>query len=173
MPAPGIVGDIRMAPGDDIVSNVWGQLAFSAVLSGPGISSDNDSILYAVQRDGSLVPLLRRGSEFEYAPGQVGTITEFMVAPHSLGAVTPNVAMNARGELALTVKVDGLIESIVMARIECRADVNADKALDLFDYLVFQGLFAQHDPRADFTGDDILDIFDFFRFLNEFGAGCG
>ncbi|MFG0283565.1 MAG: GC-type dockerin domain-anchored protein [Phycisphaerales bacterium JB039] len=54
----------------------------------------------------------------------------------------------------------------------CRADLTGDGALDLFDFLEFQNLFAAGDLRADFTGDGALDLFDFLAFQNEFAAGC-
>ncbi|MFG0284302.1 MAG: GC-type dockerin domain-anchored protein [Phycisphaerales bacterium JB039] len=54
----------------------------------------------------------------------------------------------------------------------CRADLTGDGALDFFDFLEFQNLFAAGDPRADFTGDGALDFFDFLAFQNEFAAGC-
>ncbi|MFG0284948.1 MAG: GC-type dockerin domain-anchored protein [Phycisphaerales bacterium JB039] len=54
----------------------------------------------------------------------------------------------------------------------CRADLTGDGALDLFDFLQFQNLFAVGDPIADFTGDGIFDLFDFLAFQNEFAMGC-
>ncbi len=54
----------------------------------------------------------------------------------------------------------------------CRADITGDGALDFFDFLGFQNLFAAGDLAADFTGDGVLDFFDFLAFQNEFAAGC-
>ncbi len=58
------------------------------------------------------------------------------------------------------------------ASAQCRADLTGDGALDFFDFLEFQNLFAAGDPRADFTGEGVLDFFDFLAFQNEFAAGC-
>lgn len=52
---------------------------------------------------------------------------------------------------------------------ECRADMNGDGLLNIFDFLEFQNLFAAEDPRADFNHDG---IFDFIEFQNAFAAGC-
>ena len=54
----------------------------------------------------------------------------------------------------------------------CRADLDGDGMLTIFDFLEFQNLFAAGDPAADFDGDGVLTIFDFLAFQNEFAAGC-
>lgn len=55
---------------------------------------------------------------------------------------------------------------------ECRADLDGDGSLTLFDFLSFQNLFAAGDLRADFDGDGALTLFDFLVFQNEFALGC-
>src|SRR5690606_13876159 len=47
-----------------------------------------------------------------------------------------------------------------------------DGALDFYDFLEFQMLFASGDVRADFCGDGVLNFFDFLAFQNTFAAGC-
>jgi len=54
----------------------------------------------------------------------------------------------------------------------CRADLDGDGELTIFDFLEFQNLFDTGDPVADFDGDGTLNIFDFLAFQNEFAAGC-
>jgi len=54
----------------------------------------------------------------------------------------------------------------------CRADLDGDGDLTLFDFLAFQNLFDAGDPVADFDGDGSLTIFDFLAFQNAFDAGC-
>ena len=54
----------------------------------------------------------------------------------------------------------------------CRADLDGDGVLTIFDFLAFQNLFDAGDPAADFDGDGVLTIFDFLAFQNEFDAGC-
>ena len=54
----------------------------------------------------------------------------------------------------------------------CRADLDGDGVLTLFDFLAFQNLFDAGDLAADFDGDGDLTIFDFLAFQNEFDAGC-
>ncbi|MFI4916822.1 MAG: GC-type dockerin domain-anchored protein [Phycisphaerales bacterium JB060] len=55
---------------------------------------------------------------------------------------------------------------------DCRADLDGDGQLTIFDFLEFQNLFDAGDPAADFDGDGDLTIFDFLAFQNEFDAGC-
>jgi subtilisin family serine protease len=62
--------------------------------------------------------------------------------------------------------VDALLASL------CRADLDGDGDLTLFDFLVFQNRFDAGDVAADFDGDGELTIFDFLAFQNEFDAGC-
>jgi len=54
----------------------------------------------------------------------------------------------------------------------CRADIDGDGSLTLFDFLAFQNAFDAGDPVADFDGDGSLTLFDFLEFQNEFDAGC-
>jgi hypothetical protein len=54
----------------------------------------------------------------------------------------------------------------------CRADLDGDGSLTIFDFLQFQNLFSLGDPTADFDGDGSLTLFDFLAFQNEFAAGC-
>ncbi len=55
----------------------------------------------------------------------------------------------------------------------CRADIDGDGVLTIFDFLGFQNAFDAGDLSvADFDGDGVLTIFDFLTFQNEFDAGC-
>jgi hypothetical protein len=54
----------------------------------------------------------------------------------------------------------------------CRADLDGDGELTLFDFLAFQNAFAMGDPVADFDGDGDLTLFDFLAFQNDFALGC-
>ena len=62
--------------------------------------------------------------------------------------------------------VDALLASL------CRADLDGDGELTLFDFLEFQNIFDAGDLAADFDGDGELTIFDFLAFQNAFDAGC-
>ncbi|MFI4916612.1 MAG: GC-type dockerin domain-anchored protein [Phycisphaerales bacterium JB060] len=55
---------------------------------------------------------------------------------------------------------------------DCPADLDADGALTIYDFLTFQNLFDAGDPLADFDSDGELTIFDFLAFQSAFDAGC-
>ncbi len=54
----------------------------------------------------------------------------------------------------------------------CRADVDGDGDLTLFDFLAFQSLFDAGEDSADFDDDGRLTLFDFLAFQTDFDAGC-
>jgi len=60
----------------------------------------------------------------------------------------------------------------VEAAATCRADLDGDGVLTIFDFLEFQNLFVAGDLAADFDGDGVLTLFDFLAFQNEFDTGC-
>ena len=62
--------------------------------------------------------------------------------------------------------------SFTFTPIPCRADLDGDGELTIFDFLAFQNAFDVGDPIADFDGDGDLTLFDFLAFQNEFDAGC-
>jgi hypothetical protein len=63
------------------------------------------------------------------------------------------------------------VESMLIGT-PCRADLDGDGSLTIFDFLAFQNQFDAGDLAADFDGDGSLTIFDFLAFQNEFDAGC-
>jgi hypothetical protein len=54
----------------------------------------------------------------------------------------------------------------------CRADLDADGRLTVFDFLAFINLYQSGDPIADFDGDGLLTAMDFLAFQSAFDAGC-
>ncbi|UYV13975.1 MAG: hypothetical protein NCW75_06710 [Phycisphaera sp.] len=67
------------------------------------------------------------------------------------------------------------IDDVLLVEVDagCRADIDGDGALTIFDFLAFQNAFDAGDiATADFDGDGVLTIFDFLAFQNEFDAGC-
>jgi hypothetical protein len=60
----------------------------------------------------------------------------------------------------------------VLGGAPCRADIDGDGSLTIFDFLGFQNLFDSGDLGADFDADGSLTLFDFLAFQNEFDMGC-
>ncbi|UYV12533.1 MAG: hypothetical protein NCW75_14710 [Phycisphaera sp.] len=77
---------------------------------------------------------------------------------------TTGFALAAAGLLALA--------GTAMAQATCRADLDGDGELTVFDFLEFQNLFSAGDLAADFDGDGALTVFDFLEFQNDFVRGC-
>lgn len=169
MPAPGLFGDAKIINVRSAASNVWGQMLLEVVLGGDGMSDTR--ALYAVARDDSLIPLVREGNEIEYAPGQLDVIRQLAISSHSGAGLAPDLVLNDRGDIAFHVQLE-LIEALYAMRIGCRADIDDSGALDAFDFLAFQDLFAGGDLRADLTGEGAFDFFDFLAFQSEFASAC-
>ncbi|MEQ8318561.1 MAG: GC-type dockerin domain-anchored protein [Phycisphaerales bacterium] len=70
-------------------------------------------------------------------------------------------------------RLDDLIEgSATITIVACRADINEDGVLDIFDFLAFFNAFDAGEAIADFDFDGELTVFDFLAFQNRFDAGC-
>jgi hypothetical protein len=92
----------------------------------------------------------------------VGVTDEFRV--RFVATDNPNDSVTEAGIDAFSIIVDG--------GTACRADIDGDGELSIFDFLAFQNAFDAGDLSADFDGDGELSIFDFLAFQNEFDAGC-
>jgi hypothetical protein len=60
--------------------------------------------------------------------------------------------------------------SVVPGVPTCAADCNGDGALNILDFVCFQGLFLAGDPSADCDGNGALNILDFVCFQGAFQA---
>jgi hypothetical protein len=69
---------------------------------------------------------------------------------------------------------DGITSSTLAERLgtTCAPDLDANGALELFDFLAFVNAFNAQDPLADFDHNGVFDLFDFLAFVNAFNAGC-
>ncbi len=56
--------------------------------------------------------------------------------------------------------------------VVCYPDCEEDGDLDIFDFLCFQGEFANQTKYADCEGDGDWDVFDFLCFQGQFANGC-
>jgi len=69
-------------------------------------------------------------------------------------------------------EIDGVAILPHRCKTPCRADLDRDGILTIFDFLAFQNAFDAGDLTADFDSDGVLTIFDFLAFQNEFDLGC-
>jgi hypothetical protein len=117
--------------------------------------------------DGENVPLVLRYDGAEWTrintPTTDGSGEQFMAA-----TLTPSGTIWGAGIYSF----DGRPFTLRTTPTTCRADLDGDGTLTIFDFLAFQNLFDAGSPEADFDGDGALTIFDFLAFQNEFDAGC-
>jgi len=67
---------------------------------------------------------------------------------------------------------DGFVAVQIQWLLSCKADLDGDGEVTVFDFITFQSHFDAGDPRADVFYDRRLDVFDFLAFLNIFEIGC-
>ena len=105
-------------------------------------------------------------------PGQLSYQTSIILAPgvYFLES-SATLAASTEGTPGLDASAAHTIEFIFIAG--CRADLDGDGALTLFDFLVFQDEFdTGRTLIADWDRDGELTVFDFLGYLNDFVAGC-
>jgi hypothetical protein len=90
----------------------------------------------------------------------------------TVGDCTYAIAMNQGGIDTVSLDFVSYWEIAGDCAGGCRADIDGDGVLTIFDFLGFQNLFDAGNLGADFDGDGVLTIFDFLAFQNEFDAGC-
>ncbi|UYV13534.1 MAG: hypothetical protein NCW75_04435 [Phycisphaera sp.] len=108
-------------------------------------------------------------SRFFLGANELGNDGTSYISAEDCGVSDPTdvVDLGFSPELAWAIQVNG-----IGVAVPCRADIDGDGALTLFDFLAFQNLFDAGDLGADFDGDGVLTLFDFLAFQNEFDAGC-
>jgi hypothetical protein len=106
-PAPGTAAGVQFASIDIAgIAAGSGQIAFLALLKGPGVNAGNDRGLWAQNDNFELVKVAREGDSIEVPAGTPRTITAIEFALGS-GAGQPR-AMSDRGEVLWRASVAGL-----------------------------------------------------------------
>jgi uncharacterized protein YjiK len=113
------------------------------------IYSQESAILLEVARDGTVL------SKFDFS---------------SLSDSAEGVTIDGQGTIYVCDESPTLF--VLRPKGGCRADIDGNGALELFDFLGFVNLFNAGDAAADFDGNGLLELFDFLGFVNEFNAGC-
>jgi hypothetical protein len=171
-PVPGLDGAVfhafsNLAPGDD------GSVAFIAVLRGDSIEPASNTGLFRADAAGSIVMVARTGDAYDVRGdgSDLRTITDIVLA-HGSGlsgrsAVAPDT-------IAFKAYFGHASHALIAATFEaaCPADCNGDGALNIFDFLCFQGKVTTGDPAADCNGDGSVNIFDFLCFQGLVTQGC-
>ena len=143
--------------------------------SGTTIVTKNQVIIY-VAPDGTRTELVRVGDTVTVDVGGTPDERRIVTLNQSDAQFAAYLDDTHLYFVAGTDDFAGTIPNDLFARIAlpggCRADLDGDGELTLFDFLAFQNLFDSGDLAADFDGDGSLTLFDFLAFQNEFDAGC-
>ncbi len=169
-PAPGITGATFTSVGN-FATNTRGDVVFFALIEEAGQpagsvwSWSKSRGLSLIARDGGELPgrgfpLPVETAFFRGGPGQQSGFGDQL---NDLGVVLFDVTFVGGTE--------GGIYQLALGE-GCRADLDDDGELTIFDFLAFQNLFDAGDLTADFDDDGILTLFDFLEFQNQFDAGC-
>ncbi len=169
--APGVTNATFTSVGN-FATNARGDVVFLAIIEQSGIPL---SSVWSWTADDGLQLIARAGGEL---PGR-GTSPQIETVFFRGGTGQQSgfgSKLNDDGVAifdANFVGGDGGIYTVrVGAEGDCRADLDGDGELTLFDFLEFQNLFDAGDLTADFDDDGRLTLFDFLEFQNEFDAGC-
>ncbi len=115
--APGInYGSI----GSGLRMNDVGQVAFTTNLSGPGVfggPGGNNSALFATDPDGVLDLIVRRGDQFEAAPGDMRQIESIALLGSSAGEDGRSLSFNNTGDLVFALTFTNGSSGIYVAYI--------------------------------------------------------
>ena len=103
-PAPGAGDGVAF---DQLLSwdpmfNARGQVAFGALLAGPGVTSDNDLALYATGLDGTLHLVAREGMSIDLPDGTARTIATLTFPTGSSGQHSRSQSFNDAGQLVFS-----------------------------------------------------------------------
>ena len=102
----------------------------------------------------------------------VSTLTPVVRALHQSSPAADGGLLAGGDFITLADKPSAYVGRLGCPPASCRADLDGDGSLTIFDFLAYQNAFDAGDPRADFDGDGQLTIFDFLAFQNAFDAGC-
>ncbi len=159
--------------------NARGETAFYARLSGAGVASNNDFVMY-VGAPGRLTPVLRTGWTLELAPGVTKTVSSIQDGGTDRGAGTqdgkPNI-INDLGQLFLRVAFTDNSNALLLLQLPhpCAGDANGDGVIDFIDLNVILSAFGTTGPPGfpgDFNNDGVVDFLDLNSVLSFFGSAC-
>lgn len=183
--APGVESSVVFSAFSALVSNTPGQVAFTAILTGPGVTTSNDRGVWATNGQGELILVLREGDQIDADPAEgvvdLRTVTSVDLVLNSGGQDGRPSSFGARGELALHVGYtsgSGVVVAVVGGPTS--GDFNSDGVFDLADLIAFNsvwqpqiGLSVPAGTGGDFNGDEFVDLADLIAFNTEWQPRIG
>jgi hypothetical protein len=176
--------DDVVVSGDDTVavkvllSNGDGTMTESATHNFRAGQNTTDLALGDADGDGALDLAIAQGRADRVAlalgagDGGLQPFRFYAAGPNIRGVELADMTGGGLPDLVTTRNFDASFGVLPNLRVACRADLDGDGELTVFDFLAFQNAFDAGDPSADFDGDGSLTLFDFLAFQNAFDAGC-
>ncbi len=173
LPAGTLFGDFTR-----FVVNRNGTIVFTAALTGPSVSSSNDSALFIKRLNQDPVLLLREGDTFALSVG-TRTASSFLLRGNNAGQSGGESSLNDDDKLAIGVNfvedpatTDAIVYFAPDAPPACPADFDGVNGVDVQDIFSFLNAWFAGDVAADFDGMNGVEVQDIFTFLNAWFAGC-
>jgi hypothetical protein len=165
----------------DAVINALGQVAFTAEVAGPDITTSNDYGLWAQDRDGALRLIAREGDQFDLSDDplvpDVKTLSRFSFLGESGNDDGKPSGFNDLGQIAFeawfTDGTGGIFISDLVATLagDLAGDYNADGFVNLADYTVWRDTLGEVGTglTADGDLDGTVDSDDYQVWKTNFG----
>lgn len=173
--APGTSAGVLFSAFNEVAMNANGQVAFLGTLAGTGITTANDSGLWATTISGELRLVAREGSTL--ADDLAGTVNGLYFAGGSNNEDGQRSGFNDRGEIAfLATNADGTSRIVVSDLVapQLPADFNNDAFVDGGDLLIWQRNLGMATgatkANGDADGDHDVDAADLALWKGGFGV---
>ena len=180
--APGMPTGVAAFGFNQLFLNQRGQLFFTSLLTGPGITSTTQQMMWLAGPNGSIIPAYQSGGTIEVAPGDVRTVSSFRVVGDNDGQISSNgedgraTCFNNEAQVAFQAYfVEGGWAMCVIdleLPVECAADIDGSGAVDFGDLDAVLGAWGTADPMADIDGSGLVDFPDLNTLLAGWEGVC-
>jgi hypothetical protein len=174
--APGAPAGVNFSAFANSALNSASQMAFTATLTGAGVTAANDGGIWVQGLAGDLRLVAREGDQLEVAPGVSRTIAEL----HFAGGVSTEdgrrIGLNDRGEVAFLATFTDSSSGIFVSDVAkaAAADFDGDADVDGADFLVWQqgvGRTGTGQPNnGDANGDGNVNAADLTVWKTKYNA---
>ena len=159
------------------MTNGHGQVAFSARLTGPGVTPATSQALFATDRAGQLMLVARYGQTFDTDTGP-RTAGSYFTTYASNGSDGLPSSFNDLGQLVFALIADSgtapEYSALIRAQIPFPGDANADGVVNTADFKALSKHFNQPGGQGDgdFNHDGMVSFADFQLLENWFGRSA-
>ncbi len=166
----GVVYSSFVGPG----INGFGRVAFLALVSGTGITSDNNLWLMAEGPDHRMIRVAALGQSFEVAPGDTRTVRD--ISFEAGNAMEGHAQFSIMSALAFRLNFTDFSDALVTAQVSCGADWDDNGIINSTDVGEFINDWFEDQVNGtlitDFDFNAISNSTDVSSFINAWFAGC-